>query len=225
MSTRPDPQAIAAALAAPFDPREVRFKPAAVSGRLALALAYVDARAVQERLDRVLGVGGWQDEYQVLEGGAVVCRLRVFFGGRWLVKSDVGAPGEPDGRADPHKAGFSDALKRAAVKYGVARYLYRLPPQWLDYDPQKGQFLQCPRLPDWALPRQEGPQPGATPAARGTIDEQQRLHLLQLLAAKGYGARKLAERYGARDLRELTPEQYRHAAGSLGRLPDRGVAS
>ena len=48
------------------------------------------------------------------------------------------------------KAAFSDALKRAAVKFGVGRYLYRLPAQWLDYDSQKRQFARPPTLPDWA---------------------------------------------------------------------------
>jgi len=48
------------------------------------------------------------------------------------------------------KAAFSDALKRTAVKFGIGRYLYRLPQQWADYDPVKKQFAGTPRLPDWA---------------------------------------------------------------------------
>jgi len=44
------------------------------------------------------------------------------------------------------KAAFSDALKRAAVKFGIGRYLYRLPTTWCDYDPQKRQFRQLPQL-------------------------------------------------------------------------------
>src|SRR4051812_42098497 len=99
-------QAVMASLAAPFDPAEVRFRAGAVSGKRALALAYVDARTVQDRLDQVLGVAGWQDEYEVLDGGAVLCRLRVFLNGRWLVKSDVGVPG-------PHLEG-GDRFKAAA---------------------------------------------------------------------------------------------------------------
>jgi hypothetical protein len=213
---RQDQEAVFRALAAPFDLREVRFKPAEVRGRLALVLAYIDVRSVQDRLDKVLGVWGWQDEYEVLPSGVVVCRLKVFLGGRWLVKSDVGVPGEQHGTGDPHLAAFGHALKRAAVKYGVGRYLDKLPAQWLDYDPQKGQFLQQPQLPAWALP------PRADPDDRGNhLCERQREHLLQLLADKGYSARKLAQRYGAKDLRGLTQEQYRHAAGSLARLPDR----
>ena len=38
------------------------------------------------------------------------------------------------------KAAFSDALKRAAVKLGVGRYLYRLGGQWVDYDEKAKAF-------------------------------------------------------------------------------------
>jgi hypothetical protein len=80
-----------------------------------------------------------------------MCQLRLRIGGRWITKSDVGGPSEqPDG-GDRLKAAFSDALKRAAVKFGIGRYLYRLPQQWADYDPQKRQFAGPPRLPDWAM--------------------------------------------------------------------------
>src|SRR5262249_6911389 len=64
---------------------------------------------------------------------------------------------QPDGR-DRMKAAFSDSLKRAAVKFGVGRYLYRLPTQWQDYDPQRRQFSTPPTLPSWARPATQ-PQP------------------------------------------------------------------
>jgi hypothetical protein len=139
-------------LSAPFDPSEVKFKPAAVTGNRALALAYVDVRAIQDRLDTVCGVAGWQDSYRVLPDGAVVCRLRLKIGEEWITKVDVGSPsGQPD-NGDRTKAAFSDALKRAAVKFGVGRYLYRLPRQWCDYDSHKREFVRVPALPPWAVP-------------------------------------------------------------------------
>jgi hypothetical protein len=141
------------ALAAPFDPREVRWKPQAVSGNRALAIAYVDARVIQDRLDDVLGVTGWQDEYECMADGSVVCRLRLRLGDEWITKMDVGGQSEQPDEGDRRKAAFSDALKRAAVKFGVGRYLYRLPSQWVDYDPKKKQFVQTPTLPPSALPR------------------------------------------------------------------------
>src|SRR6516162_10177096 len=98
-------------LAAPFAESEVKFKPAVVSGNRALALPYVDARAIQDRLDEVLGVAGWQDEYECLPDGAVVCKLRLRLGAEWITKSDVGGPSEQPDEGDRRKAAFSDALK------------------------------------------------------------------------------------------------------------------
>jgi len=173
-----DVEALMKALAAPFNATEVRFKPAVVSGNRALALAYVDARVIQDRLDDVLGVSGWQDDYECLPDGAVVCRLRIRVGDEWLTKVDVGGPSEQPDEGDRRKAAFSDALKRAAVKFGIGRYLYRLPSQWADYDPQRRQFVKTPALPPYALPESWQPeaarpapaaparkQPAARPAA------------------------------------------------------------
>src|SRR6516162_1636302 len=141
------------ALAAPFDLKAVKFKPAVVSGNRAMAMAFVDARTVQDRLDEVVGVEGWQDDYEVLADGSVVCRLQVWLNGDWLTKVDVGSPSEQPDDGDKRKAAFSDALKRAAVKFGVGRYLYRLPAQWVDYDSHKRTFVRPPTLPRSAVPR------------------------------------------------------------------------
>jgi hypothetical protein len=85
-------------LAAPFDPAAVRRKPTKLTSNRALAAAYIDSPAVQDRLDEVLGVDGWQDDYHCLLDGSVVCRLRSRIDGEWLTKVDVGGPSEqPDG--------------------------------------------------------------------------------------------------------------------------------
>lgn len=150
-------------LAAPFAPDEIQFRPGMVKGNRASALAFVDARAVMDRLDEVFGVEGWSDEYTVLADGSVTCRLKCLLAGRSVTKQDVGSPSEqPDG-GDRMKAAYSDALKRVAVKFGVGRYLYNLPSQWCDYDPAKRTFVRKPTLPDWALPR-PAPAPAAKPA-------------------------------------------------------------
>ena len=141
------------ALADPFESTEVKFKPQSVKGNRALALAYIDCRVIQDRLDDVLGVENWMDEYQLLPDGSVVCKLQLNIGGNWITKMDVGSMSEqPDG-GDRLKAAFSDALKRAAVKFGIGRYLYRLPPVWADYDPVRKQFSQLPQLPTFARPK------------------------------------------------------------------------
>jgi hypothetical protein len=141
-----DVDALARALAAPFGPNEVNFKPAVVSGNRAMALPYIDARVIQDRLDQVVGVMGWQDEYECLPDGSVVCKLHLRLGDEWITKMDVGGPSEQPDEGDRRKAAFSDALKRAAVKFGIGRYLYRLPSQWVDYDPKKRQFVNKPTI-------------------------------------------------------------------------------
>jgi hypothetical protein len=153
LDKRPEIEALTRALAAPFDPRELKFKPAVVSGKRAMALAYIDARTIQDRLDEVVGVLGWQDEYECLPDGSVVCKLRLRLGEEWITKMDVGGPSEQPDEGDRRKAAFSDALKRAAVKFGIGRYLYRLPNQWVDYDPHKRQFVRTPTLPVNTLPQ------------------------------------------------------------------------
>ena len=104
----------------------------------------------------------------MLPDGGVVCRLRLHLGDQWITKMDVGGPSEQPDEGDRRKAAFSDALKRAAVKFGIGRYLYRLPAQWVDYDPQKRQFVRTPKLPPWALPHRPAaalPAPAPAPEA------------------------------------------------------------
>lgn len=147
-----DTKTLSLQLTAPFPMDAVHFKPLAVKGNQALAAAYLDARAVMQRLDSVFGVGGWKDAYQLVNGGSVVCTLSVKIDGEWVEKTDVGSPSEQPDDGDKLKAAFSDALKRAAVKLGIGRYLYRLPRLWVEYDAQRRQFVRPPQLPPWALP-------------------------------------------------------------------------
>jgi len=82
-------------------------------------LAYITARDVMQRLDDVFGVDGWSDEYDYI-GGRMICKLKCRFGDTWITKSD----GADDTQIEGAKGGISDALKRAAVKFGIGRYLY-----------------------------------------------------------------------------------------------------
>jgi hypothetical protein len=144
-------QEIQDALAEPFEPGEVKFKPAVVKGNRAMALAYVDARVIMDRLDDVVGVAGWQDSYEYLPDGSALCKLSLKIEGEWITKCDIGGQSEQTDEGDRHKAACSDALKRTAVKFGVARFLYRLPSQWCDYNPDTKQFAVAPRLPEWVV--------------------------------------------------------------------------
>ena len=79
---------------------------------------------------------------------------------------DVGSPSAQFTEGDRLKAAFSDALKRAAVKFGIGRYLYHLPGEWVEYDPSRRQLVRQPRLPDWAQPTDDNRQ-GKRLASRG----------------------------------------------------------
>ncbi len=82
-------------------------------------LAYITARDVMQRLDEVFGVDGWSDKYEFI-GGRMMCNLTCNFGGTLVSKAD----GADDSQIEGAKGGISDALKRAAVKFGIGRYLY-----------------------------------------------------------------------------------------------------
>lgn len=141
-----------ARLAEPFPPDVIGWKAQAVSGERALAVAYIDARNVMDRLDEVVGPANWRDNYRIHDNGTVMCGLTIRVNGEWLTKFDVGSRSDQEDNADQAKAAFSDALKRAGVKWGIGRYLYSLPRLWLPYDPRKKQFTEQPRLPSWAIP-------------------------------------------------------------------------
>jgi hypothetical protein len=108
------------ALAQPFEADEVRVRPQ--GGR---QLQYITARTVMNRLDDVLGPANWSDEYLPQEH-SVICRLTIRLpDGTTLTKSDAGGYAGMSDSGDDDKSGFSDAFKRAAVKFGIGRYLYR----------------------------------------------------------------------------------------------------
>jgi Rad52/22 family double-strand break repair protein len=123
---QPEPQfhtkylAIFTALGAPFEPHEVRMREQA--GR---QLYYITARTAMNRLDNVLGPENWHDEYVPSEN-SVLCRLTIRLpDGTLLTKSDAGGYAGMADSGDDDKSGYSDGFKRACVKFGIARYLYK----------------------------------------------------------------------------------------------------
>jgi len=114
---------IFARLAAPFrDIVEPEVKHRMQGGK---KLSYITARTAMNRLDDVLGPENWWDDYQSLEN-CVVCRLSIRLpDGSIITKVDAGGCAGMQDTGDDEKSGFSDAFKRAAVKFGVGRYLYQ----------------------------------------------------------------------------------------------------
>lgn len=89
---------------------------------------YVDARAVQSRLDEVVGPGNWAFDFDVLhaEQGGVVIKGSLTIAG--VTKCDAGEHWRASERdkIETYKAAVSDSLKRCAVHFGIGRYLYEL---------------------------------------------------------------------------------------------------
>lgn len=134
------------ALAAPFD--KIHWRAQSVvdkgTGPVAMGLAYMDARDVMDRLDSLCGPDGWQDTYSETQSGRVICTLTIRVGNEWIGKSD----GAGDTAVEGEKGGISDAFKRAAVKWGIGRYLYALETPWADCEAWKGQDGK-PRFKKW----------------------------------------------------------------------------
>ncbi len=107
----------------PFTAEAVKFKVQATWPKDkptgGLIVAYIDARLVVERLNLIVP-HLWSDQYRTVGGGQMWCDLTV----DQITRSDVG-----EGQG---KGLVSDALKRAAVKFGVGVSLYATPKMILD---------------------------------------------------------------------------------------------
>ena len=84
-------------------------------------VAYIDARQVMDLLDEVVGPQNWQDHYREV-AGKVYCDLSIQVEEEWITKSDCGTASH----FEAEKGQASDAFKRAAVKWGIGRFLYQL---------------------------------------------------------------------------------------------------
>jgi len=117
-------------LSAPFDPDRVSWRVGATSGDKSkgLALAYIDARDVMQRLDEVAGAG-WQCTYPHA-GTKTVCSIGIKVGDEWIWKSN----GAGDSDVEAEKGALSDAFKRAAVMWGIGRYLYDVDSPWVQIE-------------------------------------------------------------------------------------------
>lgn len=93
----------------------------------ALALVYVTSRAIQERLDDVVGCENWRNEFEVCDKG-FMCGISIKINGEWVTKWD----GSDTTQIESFKGGISGAMKRAGVQWGIGRYLYSLKERWVD---------------------------------------------------------------------------------------------
>ena len=168
-------------LKAPFAAKDIEWRVQSAGERdgkpWAKVLAYVTARAIMDRLDEVVGIDSWQDHYEAGPEGGVLCKLSVCISRDvadiWITKEDCAENTD----IEAVKGGISGAIKRAAVKWGIGRYLYDLSEGWAVVS-ENGEHWQGakegkyksfkwdpPQLPAWALPEGETPVPPEKPKA------------------------------------------------------------
>lgn len=139
------------------------------AGDKAMALAYIDARDVMERLDSIVGSENWQDRYE-FAGARTICYLSINIDGEWITKAD----GAGDTDVEAEKGAISDAFKRAAVKWGIGRYLYALSTPWVPCESyESGGKLRWKKWTDdpWNHIRAaNAPRPSSASQKRGLAD-------------------------------------------------------
>ena len=131
-------------------------------------IPYITRRAIQDRLDEVFGVFGWQNHTKQISANGFLVGISVKNGNKWLTKWD-GAEGSNTNGLDMVNSGSSNALKRACALFGIGRYLDDLDDFWADctltenYYHSYGNVLEHktsgkliawkkPKMPSWAMP-------------------------------------------------------------------------
>jgi len=136
-----------AKLRAPFPPELVSWRIGATNSdkTRGIALAYIDARDVMQRLDEVCGPENWQCDYPHANS-KTVCRIGIRCGEEWIWKAN----GAGDTDVEAEKGALSDAFKRAAVLWGIGQYLYDLDSPWVLIKQQGRSYViepsELPRL-------------------------------------------------------------------------------
>lgn len=165
-------------LKTPFPATDIEWRVGSVTkdGKKGTALAYLTNRAIMDRLDEVAKPENWRNEFIPWKGGQL-CGISINIESQWITKWD----GADDSKIEPLKGGLSDSMKRAAVQWGIGRYLYNLDSQWIELDEYK-RLLRIPTLPKWALPgftgvipaKVETPANEPAPNPDGTITKEQK---------------------------------------------------
>ena len=90
----------------------------------AMVLCYVQARAIENRLDEVVGAENWKTEFRT-DGHNIICKLSIWDNDKkeWISKEN----GASETEIEAFKGGLSGAFKRVASHgWGIGRYLYEL---------------------------------------------------------------------------------------------------
>lgn len=189
-------------LAAPFPVEAVHWRAQTLTQdkSKALALAYIDARDVMDRLDAVVGPANWATTYEETPKGRILCRLSLRIDNEWVMKTD--GAGNTDVEGD--KGAISDALKRAAVSWGIGRYLYDLSNVWAPCEVNQNSKWRA-----WKPEASAVFAKALAAAARvPPISEDQRTDLMSLLDSLNFPVADFLRVSKISDLRELRADKF-----------------
>lgn len=126
-------------LSQPFDSGLIQWKPQVTNKEKTkgLAVAYVDVRAYQDRLNELVE-GDWSDNLELLNGGTIAISRLTIYG---VTRVDVGEASKED--QNTVTSAVAQAFKRACVKFGLGAYLYKLPKAWVAYDRDRKTFTDA----------------------------------------------------------------------------------
>ncbi len=127
-------------LAKPFPAEVILWRAGAQTRdkKRAQALPYAEPRIYEDRLNDVCG-GNWSLTFKPWSENRIICELTIY----GVTRASTGE--ENDGFA-PGTAAEAQAFKRACSKFGLGRYLYDVPIQWVDFDTEKGRLIETPTL-------------------------------------------------------------------------------
>lgn len=204
------------ALKVPFEAHEIEWrqqKQGMSNNRpWCMVLAYVSNRAIMNRLDNVCTMGLWQNTYDNGANGGVLCGISIKPDNEWITKYD----GADNTAVEAVKGGLSGAMKRAAVQWGIGRYLYYLEATFADCVIEKPQDMtnwnkgyhketktnywwKTPTLPNWALP----------------IDSHNIFAIEEVIKTKSVDLDKFKKAFNVTEISHLTMEQCAKATAQL----------
>lgn len=161
-------------LSKPFDSKTLGVRVLTVNKTKTAALlaCYLSHTDVYTRIEKV--DPAWSSTIMGVQMGAKTCFV-------WVALTILGVTRANMGEGEDLKSATSDAIKRAAMLFGIGRYLYDAEPVWVDYDDSRdwnrvykyadyegGRRQDQPRVP---LGPAESSTPAPAPARPKTKDE------------------------------------------------------
>jgi len=108
----------------PIQPGEIQWRVQSKRNGKTTVVPYLTNRCVMQRFDAAFGPAHWSNDFREWRGKGVLCTLSVEVEPDvWVSKRDAA----DETNIEPTKGGISDAMKRAAVQWGLGRDLYDYP--------------------------------------------------------------------------------------------------